>query len=152
MLPATFAASIASAGACGWIADMGTLEVLSNGIVSANVKSSYIHINISGLSFELQDGTAGMPFGASKMCGIIGKTSETAIPMKHILKERLIAHFLQLLRQFISDVDQGTTIEAEAFRETCLRSTAFLVSELVNFLLFISSGFILNYMKSIRSH
>ena len=150
MIPATFAASIAAAGARGWMADMGTLEVLPNGIVSANVKSSYIHINIGGLTFGLQDGTTGMLFGASKMYGIIGKTSETAIPMKHILKERLIAHFLQLLQQFISDVDQGTTKETEAFRETCLQSTAFLVSELVN--LFICSWFFRNYMKSISCH
>ena len=134
MIPATFAASIAAAGARGWKADMGTLEVLPNGIVSANVKSSYIHINIGGLTFGLQDGTAGMLFGASKLDG---KISETAISMKHILKERLIAHFLQLLQQFISKVEQGTTIEPEAFRETCLRSTAFIVSELVNFLLIV---------------
>lgn len=131
MIPATFAASIAAAGARGWMADMGTLEVLSNGIISANVKSSYIHINIGGLTFGLQDTTAGLLFG-SKTDGVTGKASEVAVSMKHILKEKLIAHFLQLLQQFISKVEQGATIDTEAFRETCLRSTAFIVSELVS--------------------
>lgn len=133
IIPATFAAAVAAAGARGHLAEMGNLEVLSNGIVSANVKSSYIHINIGGLTFgqgHLQDSTAGMLFGSSRSDSFKEKKSEKIVSAKRVLKERLIASFLQLLQQFISTVERGATIDTEAFRETCLRSTAFIVSEL----------------------
>eukprot|EP00250_Pteridium_aquilinum_P018106 c23946_g1_i1 orf=664-6876(+) len=133
IVPATFAAAVAATGAREHLTEMGNLEILSNGIVSANVKSSYIHINIGGLTFgqgHLHDGTAGMFFESSRSDSSKEKSSEKIVAAKHVLKERLIASFLQLLQQFISTVERGATIDTEAFRETCLRSTAFIVSEL----------------------
>lgn len=132
-VPATFAAAVAATGAREHLTEMGSLEILSNGIVSANVKSRYININIGGLTFgqgHLHDSTDGMLLESSRSDSFKEKQSEKILSAKRVLKERLIASFLQLLQQVISIVERGATIDSDGFRETCLRSTAFIVSEL----------------------
>ncbi|KAH7425180.1 hypothetical protein KP509_11G043500 [Ceratopteris richardii] len=132
-VPALFAAAAAATGARERLIDTGCLEVLSNGIVSATVKSSYININIGGLAFSqehFQDNTAGLILGGSWSDSFEEKKSQEILSAKNKLKEKLIASFLHLLQQFISAVERGANINAEAFRETCLKSAAFIVSEL----------------------
>ncbi|MCO5577943.1 hypothetical protein L7F22_031780 [Adiantum nelumboides] len=132
-VPAVFAAAAAATGAREHLTELGNLEVLSNGIVSANVKSSYIHLNIGGLTFgqgHLPDSAAGLLLEGSRSESFKERKSEKILSAKNKLKEGLIGSFLQLLQHFISSIEHGAKIDAEAFRETCLRSAAFIVSEL----------------------
>ncbi|MCO5577946.1 hypothetical protein L7F22_031783 [Adiantum nelumboides] len=109
-VPAVFAAAAAATGAREHLTELGNLEVLSNGIVSANVKSSYIHLNIGGLTFgqgHLPDSAAGLLLEGSRSESFKERKSEKILSAKNKLKEGLIGSFLQLLQHFISSIEHG---------------------------------------------
>lgn len=132
IVPAVTAAAAAAAGAHANVSELGNLD-LSIGIFSANIKSNYIHVSIGGVTFvqgQLPDKATGMLSGSSGLGKKENRSENTVSSVKHAVKETLIASFLQLLQQFITTADKGALIETDAFRETCLRSTAFLLSDL----------------------
>lgn len=134
-VPALTAAAAAAAGG-----DMGSMEVLSIGITSANVKSNYMgeiagmkrlfggSLNLTGLTL----GNGPQPRDASMQVDC--RISNGLKPKKGSgsLEGLLIARFVQQIQQFVTDSQLGHTIDGEKFRAACLQASALLLSEIVS--------------------
>lgn len=134
-LPAASAAAAAAAGG-----DIGSMEVLSIGITSANVKSNYMGeiagmkrlfgggLNLAGLTFSncSQPRDASMQVDCQISTGLKSKKGSGS------LEGLLIARFVQQIQQFLTDSQLGNTIDGEKFRAACLQASALLLSEIVS--------------------
>lgn len=139
-IPAVVAAAAAAAGANPRVAELGNLEVLSTGIVSANVKSNYsgeiagmkrLYVGIGGLEGQVGDKSTGL----LQANGIVNYQSPSSAASskqneKVALDRLLVGRFLQLLQQFVTDARRRSNVDTSAFREVCLRATALLLSDI----------------------
>ncbi|XP_024530657.1 phosphatidylinositol 4-kinase alpha 1 [Selaginella moellendorffii] len=128
IIPAVTAAAAAAAGA-----NSTTVEVLSTGVISANVKSNYVGeivgmkklyagININ----QLQDTKAlTAVWLSSKVDGKSSPEEEDAS-----LSALLFSRFLLCLQQFVTAAERGESVDAAEYHEACLRATALLLSDM----------------------
>ncbi|BBM99420.1 phosphatidylinositol 4-kinase A [Marchantia polymorpha subsp. ruderalis] len=133
-LPAVLAAAAAAAGASPQSSKVGSTEVLSTGIISANIKSNYAG-EIAGMK-KLYAGMGAMN---------LGTVSTNAKPQVQgedtTLHEMLTTRFVQLLQQFVVTAERGSIVDSVAFREACLRGAALLLSDTDHIENAVSEGF-----------
>jgi phosphatidylinositol 4-kinase len=130
MVPALKAAAAAAAGG-----DLGSMDVLSVAIASANIKSNYAG-EVAGMKrifggslggLMLADGHhSGKP---SLQLGLNGTGSTGKINGEVSLHSILTSRFMQHIQQFVTDAQCGLSIDGDKFREACLQATALLLSD-----------------------
>ncbi|BBM99121.1 phosphatidylinositol 4-kinase A [Marchantia polymorpha subsp. ruderalis] len=120
-IPAVTTAAAAAAGVNPKLAQTGSVEVLSAGIISASIKSNY-----SGEIAGMKSWYVGM--------GGLARKDELPGRADHVqdlaLNEMLTTKFVQRLQQFVVAAQKGMHVDAAAFREACLRGAALLLSDL----------------------
>ncbi|KAL3700638.1 hypothetical protein R1sor_018660 [Riccia sorocarpa] len=132
-IPAVFAASAAAAGAGPQSAKVGSMEVLSTGIISANAKSNYAG-EIAGMKKYAGMGVLNLVSASS--------TGKNQLPGEDTtLHEMLTTKFVQLLQQFVMTAERGSSVDSSAFREACLRGAALLLSDTNNIDTTVPEGF-----------
>ncbi|KAH9576425.1 hypothetical protein CY35_01G160200 [Sphagnum magellanicum] len=130
IVPALKSAAAAAAGG-----DLGSMDVLSIAIASANIKSNYAgevagmkHIfggSLGGLM--LADGHhSGKP---SLQLGLNGTGGTGKFNGEGSLQSILTSRFMQHIQQFVTDAQCGLSIDGDKFREACLQATALLLSD-----------------------
>lgn len=140
-IPAVIAAAAAASGANIKMAEAGNLEILSTGIVSANVKSNYageiagmrrLYVSIGGFQSHTKKPTV-----ASESFYIMRNASQKPISNTQLLQpetesfnEMLVTRFLHLLQQFVNTAEKGEVVDKASFHETCSQATALLLSDL----------------------
>jgi phosphatidylinositol 4-kinase len=142
LYPSTFTMgsmpAIAAAAAAAGGSDASSLDVLSMGITSANVKSRYAgeiagmkrlySVSMSSLmlsevhGFKTHSGGRGLNGIGSIHSGDDEEGS---------LQSILISRFMQQLQQFVIDAQQGCSISDVKYRDACLQAAALLLSEMV---------------------
>ncbi len=132
VVPALKAAAAAAAGG-----DLGSMDVLSVAIASANIKSNYAG-EVAGMKrifggslggLMLADGHhSGKP---SLQFGLNGTGSTGKINGEGSLHSILTSRFMQHIQQFVTDAQRGLSIDGDKFREACLQATALLLSDKV---------------------
>ncbi|KAL2653163.1 hypothetical protein R1flu_021291 [Riccia fluitans] len=140
-IPAVTAAAAAAAGVNPKLAQTGTVDVLSTGIISANIKSNYsgeiagmkrLYVGIGGLAISPASHVQNVMRGRLSY-GMVDK-GELQEPDEHTqdfgLNEILTTKFVQQLQQFVLAAEKGLHVDAVAFREACLRGAALLLSDL----------------------
>ncbi|KAL3684958.1 hypothetical protein R1sor_002980 [Riccia sorocarpa] len=140
-IPAVTAAAAAAAGVNPELAKTATVEVLSTGIISANIKSNYsgeiagmkrLYVGMGGLAIsppsQVQNVMRGrLSYGMTEK----DELQEPDEQMQDLeLNEILTAKFVQQLQQFVVAAERGLHVDAAAFREACLRGAALLLSGL----------------------
>lgn len=119
-VPAVTAATAAAAGG-----DMSRMDVLSVGIISANVKSKYVG-EIAGMKRML-----GVSMGSLTL-GEIQRTLKTGnLENEESLHVELMQRFIQQLQQFVTDAQLGLSVDKERYRDACLQAAALLLSNTV---------------------
>ncbi|KAL2650963.1 hypothetical protein R1flu_019091 [Riccia fluitans] len=132
-IPAVFAASAAAAGAGPQSSKVGSMEVLSTGIISANAKSNYAG-EIAGMKKYAGMGVLNLVSASS--------TGKPQLPGEDTtLHEMLTTRFAQLLQQFVMTAERGSNVDSAAFREACLRGAALLLSDTNNIGTTVPEGF-----------
>ncbi|CAM6105243.1 unnamed protein product [Calypogeia fissa] len=139
-IPAVLAAAAAAAGTGPVSAKGGSMDVLSTGIISANVKSNCAG-EIAGMKtfFAGMDGLTASPGTPTKHAlGTVNSfgnnVHEKTKAPSQVLGEELTLHqmlttrFVHLLQQFVVSAQRGSSVDPAAFREACLRAAALLLS------------------------
>lgn len=123
-VPALTAAAAAAAGG-----DMGSMEMLSIGLTSANVKSKYAG-EIAGMKRLFGGSLGGLSLSEKPAVqfGVEGSKLKNDSGFLHGL---LINRFVQQIQQFVTDAQHGLPVDGENFREACLQAAALLLSDLV---------------------
>lgn len=126
-VPAVTAATAAAAGG-----DMSSMDVLSVGITSANVKSNYVGeiagmkrmIGVSMSTLTLTD--VQRPRNKVEKKG--NGDEDDGEGSSHVI---LIDRFIQQLQQFVNDAQLGLSIDKGRYRDACLQAAALLLSDVV---------------------
>jgi phosphatidylinositol 4-kinase len=128
--PALKSAAAAAAGG-----DLGSMDVLSIAIASANIKSNYAG-EVAGMKrifggslggLMLADGHhSGKP---SLQLGLNGTGGTGKFNGEGSLQSILTSRFMQHIQQFVTDAQCGLSIDGDKFREACLQATALLLSD-----------------------
>ncbi|CAM6104386.1 unnamed protein product [Calypogeia fissa] len=142
-IPAVLAAA-AAAGIGPVSAKGGSMDVLSTGIISANVKSNCAG-EIAGMKkfYAGMDGLTASPGTPTKhTLGTLNNFGnnfheKTKVPSQVLgedltLHQMLTTRFVHLLQQFVVSAQRGSSVDPAAFREACLRAAALLLSYAVN--------------------
>ncbi|CAM6087859.1 unnamed protein product [Calypogeia fissa] len=146
-IPAVTEASAAAAGVDPQLVQTGSMEVLSTGIISTNMKSNYsgeivgmkrFYCGMGGLTIGSPYMQAGM--GARRRMSFNGSDERNdqqhSAVNNHVqdkdlgLNEMLTVRFVQQLQQFVVAAERGIEIDSVVFREACLRSAALLLSDM----------------------
>ncbi len=132
IVPALKSAAAAAAGG-----DLGSMDVLSIAIASANIKSNYAG-EVAGMKrifggslggLMLADGHhSGKP---SLQLGLNGTGGTGKFNGEGSLQSILTSRFMQHIQQFVTDAQCGLSIDGDKFREACLQATALLLSDKV---------------------
>ncbi len=142
LYPSTFTMdsmpAIAAAAAAAGGSDASSLDVLSMGITSANVKSRYAgeiagmkrlySVSMSSLMLSEVHGfkTHSRGMGLNGIGSIHSGDDEEGS-----LQSILISRFMQQLQQFVIDAQRGCSISDVKYRDACLQAAALLLSEMV---------------------
>nr|GMD85761.1 phosphatidylinositol 4-kinase alpha 1-like [Ipomoea batatas] len=135
-IPAVIAAAAAASGANLKLTEAFNLEVLSTGIVSANVKCNHAG-EIAGMRrlYETIGGVDPMSaFGNGQSLDLpgYGPGALTQNPQSKngSFCEVLLTRFVRLLQKFVNTAEKGDEVDKSSFRETCSQATALLLSYL----------------------
>ncbi|XP_019166040.1 PREDICTED: phosphatidylinositol 4-kinase alpha 1-like [Ipomoea nil] len=135
-IPAVIAAAAAASGANLKLTEAFNLEVLSTGLVSANVKCNHAG-EIAGMRrlYESIGGVDPMStFGNGQSLDLPGYGSGTLTQNPQSRNgsfcEVLLTRFVRLLQKFVNTAEKGDEVDKSSFRETCSQATALLLSDL----------------------
>ncbi|CAM6044662.1 unnamed protein product [Sphagnum compactum] len=130
IVPALKAAAAAAAGG-----DLGSMDVLSVAIASANIKSNYTG-EVAGMKRIFGESLGGLMLAdghhsgkPSLQLGLNGTGSTGKINREGSLHSILTSWFMQHIQQFVTDAQGGLSIDGGKFREACLQATALLLSD-----------------------
>ncbi|GLJ12893.1 hypothetical protein SUGI_0199940 [Cryptomeria japonica] len=139
-VPAVIAAAAAAAGSTLKTAEACNLEILSTGIVSANVKSNYageiagmrrLYVSIGGFQTQARKLPIVLdPFDRMSTSQNSSENGELIQPDNAAFNEMLVTKFVRLLQQFVNIAEKGGVIDKASFHETCSQATALLLSDL----------------------
>ncbi|KAH8969995.1 hypothetical protein BDL97_02G062700 [Sphagnum fallax] len=151
LYPSTFTMgsmpAIAAAAAAAGGSDASSLDVLSMGITSANVKSRYAG-EIAGMkrlySVSMSSLMLSEVHGFKTHSGGMGLNGIGSIHSgddeEGSLQSILISRFMQQLQQFVIDAQQGCSISDVKYRDACLQAAALLLSEMSSGHVVVSKG------------
>ncbi|PIA62368.1 hypothetical protein AQUCO_00200400v1 [Aquilegia coerulea] len=127
-VPAVMAAAGAASGANFKLAETFNLEVLSTGVVSASFKSN-IAGEIAGMR-GLYNSMGGLGFGLGLGLQKWRSGAQEQQAESQPFNALLLAQFVQELQQYVNIAEKGGEIDKSAFRQTCSKATALLISDL----------------------